>query len=47
LKPAVMILPSTPQVVAGAVLVAGFALIVEGVFEAVERLVPRWTRGPR
>jgi osmoprotectant transport system permease protein len=40
-------LASTPQVVAGAILVAGFALIVEGVFEAVERLVPRWTRGPR
>ncbi|MGI5141969.1 ABC transporter permease [Streptomyces sp. CA-106110] len=38
-------LASTPQVVAGAFLVAGFALIVEGVFEAVERLAPRWTRG--
>ncbi|MEU1599413.1 ABC transporter permease [Streptomyces sp. NPDC005708] len=38
-------LASTPQVVAGAFLVAGFALIIEGVFEAVERLAPRWTRG--
>ncbi|WP_369215937.1 ABC transporter permease [Streptomyces flavofungini] len=38
-------LASTPQVVAGAVLVAGFALIVEGVFEAAERLAPGWTRG--
>jgi osmoprotectant transport system permease protein len=38
-------LASTPQVVAGAFLVAGFALIVEGVFEAIERLAPRWTRG--
>lgn len=38
-------LASTPQVVAGAFLVAGFALIVEGVFEAVERVAPRWTRG--
>ncbi|WP_055495936.1 ABC transporter permease [Streptomyces sp. TP-A0356] len=40
-------LASTPQVVAGAVLVALFALIVEGIFEAVERLAPRGTRGPR
>ncbi|MER6183591.1 ABC transporter permease [Streptomyces sp. NPDC001652] len=40
-------LASTPQVVAGAVLVAGFALIVEGVFEIVERLAPRWARGTR
>ncbi|MEU6576766.1 ABC transporter permease [Streptomyces sp. NPDC046805] len=38
-------LASTPQVVAGAVLVAGFALIVEGVFEVAERLAPRRTRG--
>jgi osmoprotectant transport system permease protein len=34
-------LASTPQVVAGAVLVAAFALVVEGIFEAVERLAPR------
>ncbi|MFD3841270.1 ABC transporter permease [Streptomyces sp. NPDC058642] len=40
-------LASTPQVVAGAVLVAGFALIVEGVFEIAERLAPRWARGTR
>lgn len=40
-------LASTPQVVAGAVLVAGFALVVEGVFETVERLAPRWTRWMR
>jgi osmoprotectant transport system permease protein len=40
-------LASTPQVVAGAVLVAVFALIVEGVFEVAERLAPRWTRGTR
>ncbi|MET7852728.1 ABC transporter permease [Streptomyces avermitilis] len=40
-------LASTPQVVAGAVLVAVFALIVEGVFEAVERLAPYWARGSR
>ncbi|MER5948505.1 ABC transporter permease [Streptomyces sp. NPDC001904] len=38
-------LASTPQVVAGAVLVAGFALIVEGLFEVAERLAPAWTRG--
>lgn len=37
-------LASTPQVVAGAVLVAAFALLVEGVFEAIERLAPAWTR---
>lgn len=37
-------LASTPQVVAGAVLVAVFALLVEGVFEAVERLAPGWAR---
>ncbi|MGP4007457.1 ABC transporter permease [Streptomyces sp. 4N124] len=40
-------LASTPQVVAGAVLVAVFALIVEGVFELAERLAPRWARGMR
>lgn len=40
-------LASTPQVVAGAVLVAVFALIVEGVFEVAERLAPRWARGTR
>lgn len=40
-------LASTPQVVAGAVLVAAFALIVEGVFEVAERLAPRWARGVR
>ena len=33
-------LASTPQVVAGAALVAVFALLVEGVFALVERLVP-------
>ncbi|MEU2562405.1 ABC transporter permease subunit [Streptomyces longispororuber] len=33
-------LASTPQVVAGAVLVAAFALVVEGLFEAAERLAP-------
>ncbi|MFJ8934532.1 ABC transporter permease [Streptomyces sp. FR-108] len=38
-------LASTPQVVAGAVLVAVFALLVEAVFEAAERLLPR--RGTR
>ncbi|MFH8611585.1 ABC transporter permease [Streptomyces sp. NPDC018029] len=38
-------LASTPQVVAGAVLVAVFALLVEGVFEVAERLAPGWTRG--
>ncbi|MEU5312205.1 ABC transporter permease [Streptomyces sp. NPDC021562] len=40
-------LASTPMVVAGAILVAAFALVVEGVFEAAERLVPGWTRGSR
>ncbi|WP_030344528.1 ABC transporter permease [Streptomyces sp. NRRL S-1022] len=40
-------LASTPMVVAGALLVAGFALLVEGVFEAVERLAPAWARGGR
>ncbi|MEV0254193.1 ABC transporter permease [Streptomyces sp. NPDC050732] len=38
-------LASTPQVVAGAVLVAAFALLVEGLFEVAERLAPGWTRG--
>ncbi|MGW2959469.1 ABC transporter permease [Streptomyces sp. NPDC001220] len=40
-------LASTPQVVAGAILVAVFALIVEGVFELAERLAPVWVRGSR
>lgn len=40
-------LASTPQVVAGAVLVAGFALVVEGVFAIAERLAPQWARGGR
>ncbi|MDT0464260.1 ABC transporter permease [Streptomyces gibsoniae] len=40
-------LASTPQVVAGAVLVAALALIVEAVFEAVERLAPSRVRGAR
>ncbi|MFZ3573285.1 ABC transporter permease [Streptomyces sp. BH097] len=40
-------LASTPQVVAGAVLVAVFALIVEGLFELVERFGPGWLRGRR
>ncbi|MEE1752066.1 ABC transporter permease [Streptomyces sp. SP18CS02] len=38
-------LASTPQVVAGAVLVAAFALLVEGIFEAVRRLAPDRTEG--
>ncbi|MEU9703628.1 ABC transporter permease subunit [Streptomyces sp. NPDC047981] len=38
-------LASTPQVVAGAVLVAVFALIVEGLFEGAQRLGPAWARG--
>ncbi|MGW1864679.1 ABC transporter permease [Streptomyces mauvecolor] len=38
-------LASTPQVVAGAVLVAVFALVVEGIFEAVQRFAPQWARG--
>jgi len=38
-------LASTPQVVAGAVLVALFALIVEGLFVAAQRLAPEWARG--
>ncbi|GHE06598.1 ABC transporter permease [Streptomyces alanosinicus] len=40
-------LASTPQVVAGALLVALFALVVEGVFEIAERLAPSWARGGR
>ncbi|MFF5139967.1 ABC transporter permease [Streptomyces sp. NPDC013157] len=40
-------LASTPMVVAGAILVAVFALLVEGVFELVERLAPTWMRGSR
>ncbi|MFE7122942.1 ABC transporter permease [Streptomyces sp. NPDC057617] len=38
-------LADTPQVVAGAVLVAVFALLVEAVFEAVQKFGPRWARG--
>ncbi|MFJ6632196.1 ABC transporter permease [Streptomyces sp. NPDC091376] len=38
-------LASTPQVVAGAVLVAVLALLVEGIFVAVERLAPARARG--
>ncbi|MFE0681966.1 ABC transporter permease [Streptomyces sp. NPDC058961] len=38
-------LASTPQVVAGAVLVAVFALVVEGVFELVQRFAPQWAQG--
>ncbi|MEU6674673.1 ABC transporter permease [Streptomyces sp. NPDC046853] len=38
-------LASTPQVVAGAVLVAVFALVVEGIFEIGERLAPGRARG--
>lgn len=40
-------LASTPQVVAGAVLVAVFALLVEGLFEAGRRLVPDRTGASR
>ncbi|MFG2122849.1 ABC transporter permease [Streptomyces sp. NPDC048710] len=40
-------LASTPMVVAGALLVAVFALIVEAVFEVAERLAPAWARGGR
>ncbi|MEU6089351.1 ABC transporter permease [Streptomyces sp. NPDC047085] len=40
-------LASTPQVVAGALLVAVFALVVEAVFEIAERLAPMWARGGR
>ncbi|MCP3822632.1 ABC transporter permease [Streptomyces sp. A3M-1-3] len=38
-------LASTPQVVAGAVLVAIFALLVEGAFELAQRFAPQWARG--
>ncbi|WP_053644179.1 MULTISPECIES: ABC transporter permease [unclassified Streptomyces] len=38
-------LASTPQVVAGACLVAALALLVEGVFEGVRRLTPAGARG--
>ncbi|MFJ6700140.1 ABC transporter permease [Streptomyces sp. NPDC091272] len=38
-------LASTPQVVAGAVLVAVFALLVEGLFEVAQRMAPEWARG--
>ncbi|MEU7228183.1 ABC transporter permease [Streptomyces chrestomyceticus] len=38
-------LASTPQVVAGAVIVAGFALLMEVLFEVVQRLGPAWARG--
>ncbi|MEU5402439.1 ABC transporter permease [Streptomyces sp. NPDC005963] len=38
-------LASTPMVVAGAVLVALFALVVEGVCELGQRLSPSWARG--
>ncbi|KOV64741.1 ABC transporter permease [Streptomyces sp. MMG1121] len=40
-------LASTPQVVAGALLVAVFALVVEGIFEIAERLAPMWARAGR
>ncbi|MEU8032941.1 ABC transporter permease [Streptomyces sp. NPDC049099] len=40
-------LASTPQVVAGALLVAVFALVVEGMFELAERLAPVRARGAR
>ncbi|WP_225097520.1 ABC transporter permease [Streptomyces sp. CoH27] len=40
-------LASTPQVVAGAILVAVFALVVEGAFEVAERLAPARARGGR
>ncbi|MCI3934611.1 ABC transporter permease [Streptomyces sp. AN091965] len=40
-------LASTPQVVAGAVLVAVFALVVEACFEAAERLTPGRSRTAR
>ncbi|MEV6835581.1 ABC transporter permease subunit [Streptomyces sp. NPDC051133] len=40
-------LASTPMVVAGALLVAVLALVVEGLFEIAERLAPAWARGGR
>ncbi|MFE2377020.1 ABC transporter permease [Streptomyces sp. NPDC059398] len=38
-------LASTPQVVAGALLVAVFALLVEALFVIGQRLAPAWARG--
>ncbi|MGW7577694.1 ABC transporter permease [Streptomyces sp. NPDC054765] len=38
-------LASTPQVVAGAVLVAVFALLMEAAFETAQRFAPGWVRG--
>ncbi|MFE1174452.1 ABC transporter permease [Streptomyces sp. NPDC058773] len=38
-------LASTPQVVAGAVLVAVFALLMEAVFELAQRWAPEWAGG--
>ncbi|MCB5908677.1 ABC transporter permease [Streptomyces pinistramenti] len=38
-------LASTPQVVAGAVVVAVFALLMEAAFEAGQRCAPAWARG--
>jgi len=40
-------LASTPQVVAGALIVAVFALLVEDLFEIAERLGPAWSRAGR
>ncbi|MFJ9927573.1 osmoprotectant transport system permease protein [Streptomyces misionensis] len=40
-------LASTPQVVAGALIVAVFALVVEALFEIAERLGPAWSRTGR
>ncbi|MEV5315359.1 ABC transporter permease subunit [Streptomyces sp. NPDC052610] len=40
-------LADTSQVVAGAVLVAAFALVVEGVFAVTGRLAPAWARRTR
>ncbi|CAL9349395.1 Choline transport system permease protein OpuBB [Streptomyces sp. enrichment culture] len=40
-------LADTSQVVAGAVLVAAFALVVEGVFALTGRLAPAWARRTR
>ncbi|MGX1135209.1 osmoprotectant transport system permease protein [Streptomyces glaucescens] len=40
-------LADTSQVVAGAVLVAAFALVVEGVFALAGRLAPAWARRAR
>ncbi|MFJ6747823.1 MULTISPECIES: ABC transporter permease [unclassified Streptomyces] len=38
-------LASTPQVVAGAVIVAVFALLMEAAFEIGQRFAPAWARG--